>query len=74
LHISQIAAGEAHCAALDSNGQVFLWGRNTYGECGEKPEVAFRVCLPKKVSFIYGDCEKQFIMVACGGNHTMLLT
>jgi alpha-tubulin suppressor-like RCC1 family protein len=47
--IIQIAAGEAHCGALDKHGQAFLWGRNEYGECGEKPEITKIVTSPRQV-------------------------
>jgi E3 ubiquitin-protein ligase HERC2 len=73
IHVVQIAAGEAHCAALDTAGKVYLWGRNTYGECGEKPEI-LRVTSPRLTRFVLGEVERQFTMVACGGNHTLLLT
>ena len=33
-NIIKISCGEAHNIALESSGNVFTWGTNTYGECG----------------------------------------
>ncbi len=33
--IVAIAAGSAHCLALDSNGQVWSWGNNSSGQLGD---------------------------------------
>ena len=30
-----IAAGESHSLALNSNGTVWAWGRNNYGQLGD---------------------------------------
>ena len=35
--VRQLVVGEYHCAAVDSQGRLFLWGRNTAGECGVNP-------------------------------------
>lgn len=32
--IVAIAAGDSHCLALDSAGEVWTWGANNYGQCG----------------------------------------
>lgn len=71
--IKQISAGESHCAALDKHGQVYLWGRNFYGECGERPDVATIVNTPRIARYYAQGAERPFIMVACGGYHTLLL-
>ncbi len=33
-NVVKISCGDAHYLALDSNGCVFSWGNNAYGECG----------------------------------------
>lgn len=33
--IVDIAAGDAHCLALTDEGEVFAWGCNTMGQCGQ---------------------------------------
>src|SRR5262249_405716 len=32
--IKAIASGQSHTLALDSNGTVWTWGKNTYGQLG----------------------------------------
>ena len=36
--ITKIATGEEHSLALDSDGYVWVWGRNSYGQLGETTE------------------------------------
>lgn len=71
--IQQIAAGEAHCAALDKNGNVHLWGRNHFGECNEKPDITKVVHTPRVVKYFKEGIERKCLMVACGGFHTLIL-
>jgi alpha-tubulin suppressor-like RCC1 family protein len=33
----QLSCGGFHTAILASSGEVYLWGRNTYGQCGRSP-------------------------------------
>lgn len=33
--IIDIAAGDAHCLALTDDCEVFAWGTNTMGQCGQ---------------------------------------
>jgi alpha-tubulin suppressor-like RCC1 family protein len=34
LPVVQLAAGDAHSAALTSNGHAFIWGSNHFGQLG----------------------------------------
>jgi alpha-tubulin suppressor-like RCC1 family protein len=34
LPVVQLAAGDAHSTALTSNGHMFIWGSNHYGQLG----------------------------------------
>lgn len=34
LPVQQLAAGDAHSAALTSNGHMFIWGSNHFGQLG----------------------------------------
>ena len=36
--VIQVAAGSHHTAALTDMGEVFCWGSNQHGQCGEPPE------------------------------------
>lgn len=46
--ITKIAAGENHSLALDSNGNVWVWGRNNYGQLGNSN--SNNILVPTKVS------------------------
>lgn len=35
MRIVDIAAGDTHCMALDDEGNVYAWGTNTMGQCGQ---------------------------------------
>jgi alpha-tubulin suppressor-like RCC1 family protein len=35
VHITDVAAGAAHCIALDTQGRIFGWGNNEVGQLGE---------------------------------------
>ncbi|KAH3679217.1 hypothetical protein WICPIJ_008686 [Wickerhamomyces pijperi] len=51
--IVQIAAGSNHSMALDSNGEVFTFGRNTYGQLGHPVNYNSEIiAVPKKVDLI----------------------
>lgn len=34
IHVVAVAAGQAHCIALDKEGQIFSWGSNKHGQIG----------------------------------------
>ena len=38
VHITDVAAGAAHCIALDTKGRIFGWGSNAEGQLGERDE------------------------------------
>jgi len=75
--ISQIATGDDHFAALDSNGDLWTMGDDTVGQCGlgsesrstAPPFYERRVRKPKKLETL-GNIQK----VVCGGTHTLVLT
>ncbi len=46
--ITKISAGEYHCLALDSNGNVWAWGRNDYNQLGMN--VGESVSQPTKIT------------------------
>ena len=33
----KLSCGGFHTAVVVSTGEAFLWGRNTYGQCGRSP-------------------------------------
>ena len=46
--ITKIAAGENHCLALDSDGNVWTWGRNNYYQQGNTQDAS--ILKPTKIS------------------------
>lgn len=58
--VLQIAAGEAHCAALGANGFAYTWGRGKYGQLGhgsfEDEEEPRQVCAQLAVFVFFLDC------------------
>jgi len=65
-HIKKIVCGADHTVLLYSNGTVFTWGRNNFGQCGlgTKDDI---VKEPTKVDL------EDVRDVACGANHTLFL-
>lgn len=73
--IQQIAAGSAHSAALTTDGELYVWGLNTYGQMtfnkgnvlnmGE--EDIYYQPTPKQV-------KKDIASIYCGGNATAYVT
>ncbi|HTL11025.1 MAG TPA: hypothetical protein VL588_00975, partial [Bdellovibrionota bacterium] len=75
----QVSLGKAHACALDTEGQVWCWGENTFGElgsekgapCPKEAGLALR-CEPKaqKVEGLPGPA----VQVTVGGHFTCALT
>lgn len=65
-----VACGESHCLALSSEGRVYAWGSNAYGQLGlggafrriEKPQVVTALS------------EHRVVAIACGALHSLCLT
>lgn len=59
-----LSAGGAHSAAVKSNGSLWVWGRNTYGQVGNSSNTD--VLSPTQVAVAH-----SFISVAAGDSHTL---
>ena len=65
----QIAAGSRHAVALKSDGTVWAWGENSYGQCGTPNDYAKNgENTPVKVSAL-----SNVTAVAGGGYHSLAL-
>lgn len=64
--ITKIAAGEDHCLALDSNGNVWSWGRNHYSQLGNTKEE--QLLVPTIVPDL-----KDIVKIACGANNSFAI-
>jgi len=70
--VTAIAAGNSHSLALTSDGQVFSWGRNSYGQLGNNSTTNSSV--PVAVASTGALAGKAVTLVAAGNSHSMALT
>jgi alpha-tubulin suppressor-like RCC1 family protein len=72
--VAAIAAGSSHSVALCSDGTVAAWGRNNYGQLGNRSTtgsyVPVAVNSSSEVSALYG---KMVTSIAAGGVHSVAL-
>lgn len=72
-YISKVACGDYHTLAIDSNGELFSFGLNTYGQLGQNISYDMEyVPFPKKVSTFSGHFDKQSFLkcvdIHCSGD------
>jgi alpha-tubulin suppressor-like RCC1 family protein len=69
-----IAAGVGHSLALTSDGKVFAWGSNTYGQLGNGNTTNSSVPLWIPVSVTKGGTLKTLSSIAVGDEHSLALS
>ena len=71
--IVQIAAGADHSLALDSDGALYAWGSNAYGQLGNGTTTNSSVPVAVKIA---GTplAGKTIVQIAASANHNMVLT
>lgn len=74
--IKYIASGDFHCFAIDSNGHVFTWGLNQYGQCGitnaqGELEDGSLITRPTHIAALD---DYNIVQIAGGEHHTLALT
>ena len=67
-----IAAGQDHSLALTSDGMVFAWGRNTYGQLGDGSTT--QQTSPVAVSAPVGWTTDPIVAIAAGDSHSLALS
>lgn len=67
VEVVAVAAGKEHSVALKSNGTVWTWGRNTYGQLGLGDSTDVNI-VPKMVPGLTNITE-----IAAGDNHSLAL-
>ncbi|KAF3439278.1 hypothetical protein FNV43_RR17554 [Rhamnella rubrinervis] len=67
--ISQISGGWRHTMALTSDGKLYGWGWNKFGQVGVGDNVDH--CSPVQVKFPH---EQKVIQISCGWRHTLAVT
>lgn len=67
--ISQISGGWRHTMALTSDGKLYGWGWNKFGQVGVGDNVDH--CSPLQVRFPH---EQKVVHISCGWRHTLAFT
>ncbi|MBK8475468.1 MAG: hypothetical protein IPL39_03940 [Opitutaceae bacterium] len=70
-HIVAIAAGAEHSLALSSDGQLFAWGRNTYGQLGDSTPAVSNVPVIVNRGALGASTVAA---IACGDRHNLVRT
>ncbi len=70
--ITQIAAGRDHCMVLTSDGKLFAWGRNDYGQLGDGTTTNRNV--PVAVNMSGALAGKSVAAMDGGYSHTVAVT
>lgn len=68
--IVDIAVGDSHCLALTHEWEVFSWGNNTMGQCGQG-HCTSPVLRPRKVVGLEGIPVHQ---ISAGTSHSVVWT
>ncbi|OAE31917.1 hypothetical protein AXG93_4485s1040 [Marchantia polymorpha subsp. ruderalis] len=67
--IVQVVCGGDHTMALNSEGELFAWGRNLWGQTGTGPEEDTH--RPAQVKFLESE---RIVQVSAGARHSVALT
>jgi len=67
--IKEVSFGSAHSIALTDSNEIYSWGANAYGQLGLG--IVGSLTTPHKLTFPVD--VGNINMIACGGNHTMVL-
>ncbi|KAJ0879527.1 putative regulator of chromosome condensation 1/beta-lactamase-inhibitor protein II [Helianthus annuus] len=67
--ISQISGGWRHTMALTSEGKLYGWGWNKFGQVGVGDNKDH--CIPMEVKF---PDEQKVVQISCGWRHTLAVT
>ncbi len=65
-HWQAVAAGNLHSVALKSDGTLWAWGSNFYGQLGDGSQT-------QRNSPVQVGTDSDWLAIAAGGNHTLAL-
>ena len=71
LGIVKVACGDYHSVCLSCEGHCYSWGRGKHGQLGLGPS---RIKLVSTPTLIDSMATEVVADVACGGEHTLILT
>ena len=74
----QVSAGQYHSLALGSDGNVYAWGYNNYGQLGNgttsySQSVPVRVKTPDRKTYPDLPADFTYLQVSAGGDHSLAL-
>jgi alpha-tubulin suppressor-like RCC1 family protein len=69
-NLSDVCCGDRHSLALTSNGKVYAWGSNKFGQIGNECEDEYQL-KPIKIEKFE---EKTIVAISCGYYHSLALT
>ena len=74
----QVSAGQYHSLALGSDGNVYAWGYNNYGQLGNgttsySQSVPVRVKTPDRKTYPDLPADFTYLQVSAGGSHSLAL-
>ena len=75
VKIAGLSGGQIHSGAVLTNGDVYCWGANDFGQCGSRPTDEFEEgspiinFLPQKV-----ELDQEVVGISCGYTQTLFLT
>ena len=67
--VIEISTGMNHCAAIDSNGILYMWGSDEYGQLGMGDDSQLISTTPR-VAHV---SDETLMKVSCGDNFTLTL-
>jgi alpha-tubulin suppressor-like RCC1 family protein len=70
----KLSCGGYHTAVVVSTGEAFLWGRNTYGQCGRSPSGNISSQFLFSPQRLQLEIQRNFKSVDCGDQHTAVVT
>uniref|UniRef100_A0A665UNQ9 Alsin Rho guanine nucleotide exchange factor ALS2 a n=1 Tax=Echeneis naucrates TaxID=173247 RepID=A0A665UNQ9_ECHNA len=72
--VVHVAAGGFHCGALTEQGNIYMWGENTAGQCG-LTDLVSEPCLISVVdSEAIPPAAVRIVDLACGREHSLALS
>jgi alpha-tubulin suppressor-like RCC1 family protein len=70
--ITAVSVGETHAAAINMNGELWMWGSNSYGQCGVPALGNEEITVPVR-PFYENQIDQKISLVAGGGRHSLAL-
>ncbi|KYQ92740.1 hypothetical protein DLAC_06744 [Tieghemostelium lacteum] len=72
--VTQISCGSYHCLALSENGNIYSWGLNDFGQCGNGSSSGSNLTIPYRIRLPAGSLSDNPIsMIAAGGRSSMAI-